>query len=397
MSIRVPSGDDAGDYSGGALRLAHVPPALRRLIYQEGYSPAVEADRPLLAERIYPLHVEAAGSLIQAAYGGAPAPAPPSAQPGSGGAWSSCSEDDHLQVLLTRAPLVRSGVPRVGVLISCANRHEQDAVARRLQLRLRSLLLLDGGVIQRYAAAAESGPVAMITAPWALRSAVRRAAASLMHLDPLLRSMDGVASGGAQIQHDAAALGMMLDQAGGLERHLGGARHMVWRFSDLTARDCVLPGRGALWALYLDDAGPDAGWLRIQLLQQAIERVEHLAESNLRLLSVTVRGQISGSATSQVPSGDDGARHFAAVESGSNALPSWGVRAILRASWMSPKTRRAIGSVLAELLGVTAECLDEACDAEACVVADRAPLSELTLAGAIAGNGMKHKAVRGVE
>lgn len=352
MSNRVPAGgDDTADFGGGSLRLAHVPPALRRLIYQEGYAPAVEADRPLLAERIYPLQAE---SPLQAAYGG-------SYSSGSGGAWGGATEDDHLQILLTRAPLMHAGVPRVGLLISCANHTEQDLIARRLQRRLRSLLLLDGGVIRRYYAVRESGPVAMITAPWALRSAVRRAAASIMHLDPMLRSADGLESGASQIQHDAAALGMMLAQAGGMERHLGGVRHQVWRFSDLTVRDCVLPGRGALWALYLDDVGPESGWLRVQLLQQVVERVAHQGESNLRLISVVARGAVGGAmgaGAASAASGDDGARHFAAVEAGSQALPSWGVRAILRASWMSPKTRRAISSVVAELLGVTADSLE---------------------------------------
>lgn len=348
-------------------RLAHVPPALRRLIYQEGYAPASEADRLLLAECVYPstdgASIGAAASFASSAdFDDAPARERPASELEPRGE----ADDDHLQVLLTRTPLLRVGVPRVGLLISSGNPVQRDLVALRMQQRLRSLLLLDGGVIQRCVPAAGGGSVALITAPWALRSAVRRAASCLMHVDPLLSSCDDQESGRHRLEHDAAALSSLMRQAGGLDRHVAGDRHMVWRFSSLTVRDCVLPGRGVLWAVYLDDAAVEMSRMRLQLVQQALERVHHLGEAPLRWVSTvpaTLRGEVaanSKAASNRAGEGleVDGGRHFQEVESRSHALPPWGLRLIFRAAWNGPKTRRAVACVLAEVLGVTADRVD---------------------------------------
>lgn len=347
-------------------RLAHVPPALRRLIYQEGYVPAAEADRLLLAECVYPpadgVPVGAASAFAASTdFDDGPAPQETSFELDPQGE----ADDDHLQVLLTRTPLLRVGVPRVGLLISSGNPVQRDLVAHRMQQRLRSLLLLDGGVIQRCLPAA-GGSVALITAPWSLRSAVRRAASCLMHVDPLLSSWDAQVSGRQRLEHDAAALSSLMRQAGGLDRHVAGDRHMVWRFSCLTVRDCVLPGRGVLWAVYLDDAAVEMNRMRLQLVQQALERVHHLGEAPLRWVSTaaaTIRAEVAAKSTVASQGAGtgleiDGGRHFQEVESRSHALPPWGLRLILRAAWNGPKTRRAVACVLAEVLGVTADRVD---------------------------------------
>jgi hypothetical protein len=164
-----------------------------------------------------------------------------------------------IEVLCARWPVLHRGAPRAALIVHRSDARTRLLIANRLERLLMDLagpsepVEVHDGANAPLVHDTDTGAV-VITVDWTWRVATARLVAGFLEEDPEMRRvvLRG-AMGSDRWAYDHKVLTMFATRGGGVERHFSGPQKLLWRFSDFTVSEFVLPIRGVRFDITFED------------------------------------------------------------------------------------------------------------------------------------------------